>query len=1017
MVEWFGDADPITVSPSALSTASLDLLAQAASLTLTPTTFSRGGFVKAGDASPVVKSPTTTSKGAYGYFGVAVPVVKSPTPGAVTWSYIGKAAAGRTNISPRSLATWDYTALPYLDASVNVGGTLSLSSMPIFSFPVPPSAPPAPPGGLDEFDTATWGGNVVRPLFGVNLTMSALTLNDADLPDDWTYTDSVSSGSYGVFNVIVWKTKEDLPQQITFMSDIFVDIEDMTFTDPFDDATAVLNIPMVNGFVFPDWLQIFTNVDIYWVPATSVSSTYPCINPITNQWNMYLHPEDQVPVWQGYIQSIDVSNDGISVQCQGALYQLDRYYAKPMFPLRPKLVENMIERAFSRERRGLWTEANIVIDWEPNWKTYSTADWNKYVKDGWGSTRFTPTGVNIDEYGNPIDMSGESYSAQFGRQWTGFTTRNTGSWDKMLTGYVNNLLSILFTESTDGTGLQQGDQWTIMMRTNGQRTNRAPHMFVRRQARTPTYFVCYGQPGVEVRLNRDGGMFNNVVFANGKSYGDEEWSNFVQPLGTWTTWTPTAFEHANHDPVTHPNEPGWETDYTRVWFGQDQWGNDLYSQLFDGYDANRERSYGIPVVERYAQFPDGVTEGNGESVAQNWIKKDADPGWTGEITLQVDPLLYGTTTPKNKWLMAAGDVIFLKYFGDGTGALVPGLNKFHISQVSMNPSAGTVTLRVDTKFRDLLSVEEAMAKGRDSLSPIKALQVGKTSVTIQDLAKPWNNRDGSGCFPVGARKFERTVGFPYQADTRAQPPSSIFKNDYLGSGDGDLIQDMSGNRHDVLASTLKTGKKLDDCFYVPIKSGSANMNERWVILPVLMSQSVDISMSEFAIYDSSGSVQPCEFHVSVWYTKPNVNDMPKVPDADHPDYRKYGGLWHADAADAWDPVRNDGTTWREGDDGSWYVGSMPSNQVIGWGNYLTPLGYHPRRKGDVGAQMTGVFRDTAVWHFDLNQWIDFHAEKEVKKSNLTTIDYSCWVAVYVNQISGIGNWSYVMGRFYRKVAV
>ena len=59
-----------------------------------------------------------------------------------------------------------------------------------------------------------------------------------------------------------------------------------------------------------------------------------------------------------------------------------------------------------------------------------------------------------------------------------------------------------------------------------------------------------------------------------------------------------------------------------------------------------------------------------------------------------------------------GDIILLKGFR-GTGETeTRGTNVFHISQVTMNPLEGTVQLTIDTKFRDLLSVEEAIARGR-----------------------------------------------------------------------------------------------------------------------------------------------------------------------------------------------------------------------------------------------------------------------------------------------------------------
>jgi hypothetical protein len=328
---------------------------------------------------------------------------------------------------------------------------------------------------------------------------------------------------------------------------------------------------------------------------------------------------------------------------------------------------------------------------------------------------------------------------------------------------------------------------------------------------------------------------------------------------------------------------------------------------------------------------------------------------------------------------------------------------------------GTVSLRVDTKFRDLLSMEEALAKGRDSLSPIKALQVGKKSVMINDLAMPWSNNKGSGCFPLGAKSLQRTDGFPYESVTRQYPPKMFFKDAYLPGGGsiGLRIENMRGADGTLAAAVKDEYKDLQNVLYAPIRANTDRMDDRWVILPVLIGQAADIAVSEFAIYDKDGNLFPCEFHVSVWQTKPNVEDMPQKPD--QPNLGEYGALWSGPDGDAFDLVRNDGTTWREGDDGGWYTGSSPGNMIVGWGNYVNPCGYHPRKKTDTNAQKTGVFRDASPWNVDFAQYVDFHANNETKNSTLSSLDYSVWVAVHVEQTNQ--RWLYVMGRFYRKVAI
>jgi copper chaperone CopZ len=101
----------------------------------------------------------------------------------------------------------------------------------------------------------------------------------------------------------------------------------------------------------------------------------------------------------------------------------------------------------------------------------------------------------------------------------------------------------------------------------------------------------------------------------------------------------------------------------------------------------------------------------------------------------------------SKWKIKSGDVLWLKgFYGSGTSQ-VPGVNLFHVAMVESSPINGTINITVDTKFRDLLTVEEAIARGRDTLAPVRALQINKQSALINDLAMPWNAREGSGVWP------------------------------------------------------------------------------------------------------------------------------------------------------------------------------------------------------------------------------------------------------------------------------
>ena len=117
--------------------------------------------------------------------------------------------------------------------------------------------------------------------------------------------------------------------------------------------------------------------------------------------------------------------------------------------------------------------------------------------------------------------------------------------------------------------------------------------------------------------------------------------------------------------------------------------------------------------------------------------RDQRPGWAGDITLKVDP------PEMSRWAIKAGMTLNLQGFA-GSGE--QGVH-FHVAQVEANPLEGTVKLTLDTRYRDLLNLEEARVRARDPLTPSKMLQINRRSVMIEDLQAPWDYTAGSGFIP------------------------------------------------------------------------------------------------------------------------------------------------------------------------------------------------------------------------------------------------------------------------------
>ena len=864
----------------------------------------------------------------------------------------------------------------------------------------------------------------------------------------WTY-DTAINPVYGIFAVKVRRGQQTA--DVSFVRGAPTIIDNLTYADPFGDATAVLRFPSVTGFddlggTEVWWLHEFTNVDVYYLPVTSTSwhaGEELAFNPISNKRDLYVHQLKQngdplTPIWEGFMVSVEPSVDGVMVQCQGCLYQLDYYYAKPLMPSRPRTVEDILRRYMNKAYRGLNFEP-MIIDWPDDWTKYFTqGDYNAFQKMG---ERYIP----LSDLLGMIPADAPSGTLPLGSPWTGYVTRNYGSWEKILTGYIQGQLSYMYTVPEGGSSLVKGDQWTIT-----KRGSRQPHMYVRRKSKAPTCEVWYGQPGVDCRLTRDGAQVVNVFFGEGRGAnqaGDTQWNLWRQPnpMAQWSIYQPLASLRADQTPVHQSlradhNYPegyglyhffdkaaGYPTHDPAVsgdtWPVKDSTSDRDIVRLPDAYDAAYELWYGMWVSEKKVTFPDGIDEGTARDIAYNWLEQDKDPGWQGTIDLKVDLRSPGGAVV-SKWDLRDGDVIVLKGF-QGYDTETPGTNKFHISQVTMNPMDGTVSLTVDTKFRDLLTVEESIARGRDSLAPIKSLQVNRRSAMLNDMIVPWNIRQGSGYFPRQAvalpiykdafpHSFSDGKGTLQQNGNR---PRDIFTPAYkTGSGmligcgfDGTLGTYAANDQsleNPLPPGVVNYGQVLvagKEALYVPVKSGDADPLNRWAFFPMLLSQAGTIGRSEFAIYDLDGNIVPVEFHVSI-YPVPHITR----------DYMPWNGEQGALVEGAFQEYRPDGFKYNQVDDEQTMADAPP---IIGWGSGEQPAGYSPKQKIVTStAPPTGLLIDGAPWSYNFLGEGHFPnidpGPGEMRKLGAQIV--SAGVAVYIDHTPNKA-WTYIRGRCYRMV--
>lgn len=616
-------------------------------------------------------------------------------------------------------------------------------------------------------------------------------------------------------------------EDVSFLRGAPTIIQSFSFTDPFGPSTAEIEFPSVTTFDTPGhgdiaWMKDMTQINIRW--------------SADDDW-----------VWEGNIVSLE-GDTSLRVQCKGALYVLDNDLAKPTYPTNPVPYEILIKS---------------YCDQYPDLGSFDMRfpdKWNVIYR-----------GVNSPSYLWMLPPTGIAN----GEPWTGLATRSTGSWDKRLTGFVQGLLSSMYTP--------EGDQWTLDLEQN-----RRPVMKVREKiysANDDTYQITNGSQGVQIRLSKDWSQSANVVYGSGSDLYGLKFTN-MEVVGEATRYTPFA-----HHPLAYP-----------------------HAQL--------------PRREVYLDFAPGVDKIAASGIAHNHYQTNADPGWVGSVTLQVDPMT--KNGPRSRWTIRAGDTICIRGW---MGASV----LLHVTQMQANPEDGTVSLNVDSRYRDVLTASEVYARTRDALNPLHSIKIGRSSITINDLVKPWSYVDGSGMIPYEARGFFQQFrdldagAFPWENATRRFPPAT-FGSYYVKL---DRTRDLT-----------RRGKFWSAPFRI------------------LLSQEGTIRLTQFAAYDINGNVVPCNFHFSIWDRHVQYTAMPQYPDDGTPTRLPVEeGDYYPFFADAFLEVSRTGEMKSEG------MSLMPKDatNLSGWGTYEEPAGYTPGLASQ-GNPATGMLVDETLWTFNTTSW-------------------------------------------------
>ncbi len=694
---------------------------------------------------------------------------------------------------------------------------------------------------------------------------------------------------------------------VTYVRDALTKVISYSSGDPFSDATAEITFPALTPFDDPDspnlwFMNEWTHYDIYWVPASGTRQSghdLTVIDPRTQKKNLYLNYGSRgAPVWEGFSVSYSLDSDGIKLQLQGALYQLDRYIAKPFYPNRPVVMERLIKKMFNPKKRKLETKAL---------RYNFPAGYSKPFPDD-KRTPYTPKGVKP------------------GENWSGMASRSTGTWDRALTGYVQNMLASMYTD--DESNVQPGNQWTVR-----KYPGRYPVLEVRDRFRNPDFEVWFGTPGVDVSLTRDGMSTTNVIYAQGTGIEGTSWSRaqFLNS-GKYTDYDPAAA-----DPNVYP------------------------------YADNQVRDKDGMPSETLIKFDAGVSEDEGVAASRKMLLRDMDPGWTGNIVLKAD-----ATASIPKWKVTAGMTLLLRGWAGNTDGV-----RLHISEAIHSVEENSVSLRVDTRYRDLLTLEQVQNTVRDPLTPVKMLQVNKRTLLIEDLLVPWDYAH-SGIVPRKAKRFFQELPnyarYPWFEFTKKYPP------------------------------------KDNEEMYIRCDANAKKAKDRWAGEQVIMSQKGSARMFQIIAVDRRGRQLKVPFHVSIYYI-PEPSFPTGEPDNDNKNEARSPFL-----PNNFQSVGPDGEPFRPGEDGQSYV--PDPTYLVGWGTGDQKAGYSPNRFSD-GAEPTGLLWDESVWSWDMTQlgqgnfepgW--FNDEEWLKKRdklNQKVEARSLYVWCYAEADEDV----YFIGRIYR----
>lgn len=377
---------------------------------------------------------------------------------------------------------------------------------------------------------------------------------------------------------------------------------------------------------------------------------------------------------------------------------------------------------------------------------------------------------------------------------TGITTLKRGAYSDTVAEYAQSLLAEAWTSGAR--------QWTVGKTSVPRRYSVQLKPDVTNPA-SSTFTVTSGAPGVEVSLSSDGDQRIDAIFGKGVGPKGEGWAGWVWPgllvdnapdypftsasnvisLGTTdadtdsgdgvSTWQERAralgYKTVEVDGTFRTDDRDACKAIQRRYgilvdgiVGPQTWaatfavgsnagsldgayraplairtGCEPYLYSASGAKVGTNPAYNPDLVRReiHIDYGSGVTKAEARLSAQDQLDRSSDPGWVGTVTFtKTDPW------EKSRWEITEGEVFTLKGWR-GADVL--------LSVVDVRKSLTSVTLTVDSKARDAMTVSSILARDRDAkIDPARRPgNVNRRSRMERDQIVEYDSESGAGRVP------------------------------------------------------------------------------------------------------------------------------------------------------------------------------------------------------------------------------------------------------------------------------